>query len=316
MESRSGIGRVEYGILEALYSVGALPDRGYRKSDRVLARVEERTGLAPDYAYRVLVDQVTPWTMPVNLVSGRGNFGGRGEDPPANPPYTECRMSRAGLVALSAERGEIAPVPIGLINGNTYGGGTRPPYKPAAIVAAIREVVEHQRVPDAEILEIVGPPDFVTDCTVHGDLAALAAGKQTELRLQGRIRISDDGGSVVITDLPPNSSSWETYTGISSRGLKHHWTGDHPALQKAVELPVSSVRDDSADDIRIVCVPKPGTTAEELRDQLAHVYGVYTTMRVALPKPLPAMIRNWVKINMAEDVTGSLTMLANALELR
>jgi hypothetical protein len=35
-------------------------------------------------------------------------------------------------------------------------------------------------------------------CTVSGDFAALAAGRATVLRLQARVTVSDDGGSVVI----------------------------------------------------------------------------------------------------------------------
>ena len=63
----------------------------------------------------------------------------------------------------------------------------------------------------------------------------------------------------------------------------------------------------------LVCVPSPGTTAGELREQLMKVYGVYTTVRVDLPRPLPAMLRNWVKAHPDEDLLGSLAALENAV---
>jgi DNA gyrase/topoisomerase IV, subunit A len=105
MSERTGLGTVEIAILEALET------SRYLSCSKALARVEERIGLAPGYAYEVLVDLARPWTMPVNLVHGQGNFGSRGNDPPANFRYTEARITRAGRVALAAERGEMAPVP-------------------------------------------------------------------------------------------------------------------------------------------------------------------------------------------------------------
>ncbi|HEX4060149.1 MAG TPA: DNA gyrase subunit A [Streptosporangiaceae bacterium] len=89
----------------------------------------------------VLIDLAQPWKLPVPLVERRGNFGSRGNDPPASPRYTEARLSPAGQVALAAERGEIAPVPIGMINGNTHREGVRPPFRPAALMDAIRQVL-------------------------------------------------------------------------------------------------------------------------------------------------------------------------------
>ena len=71
-------------------------------------------------------------------------------------------------------------------------------------------------------------------------------------------------------------------------------------------MPLADLRDKSSvrhGDL-LVCVPSPGTTAGELREQLMKVYGVYTTVRVDLPRPLPAMLRNWVKTHAAEDLLG------------
>lgn len=125
MGERSGLGEVEIAVLNALDSLGARPGRGFVRSARVLAAVEDLIGLAPGYAYQVLPDLAQPWTVPVTLVSGQGNFGGRGNDPAANFRYTDARLSEAGAVVLAAERGEIAPVPAGLLNGNTGRGRGR-----------------------------------------------------------------------------------------------------------------------------------------------------------------------------------------------
>src|ERR1700727_2947374 len=109
MSKRTGLGVVEIALLEALETSRFL------RCDKALASVEERIGLAPGYAYEVLVDLARPWTMPVNLVQGQGNFGSRGNDPPANFRYTEARVTLAGGAALPPERGEIYLLSIAVI---------------------------------------------------------------------------------------------------------------------------------------------------------------------------------------------------------
>jgi DNA gyrase/topoisomerase IV subunit A len=115
---------------------------------------------------------------------GAANFGIRGNDPAANYGYTEAGLSRAGEVVLAAERGDLAPVPLGLINGNVYREGRRPPFGPLAIIEALREVIRRPSVTGKDLTTIVGPPCFLNGCTVTGDFAAMAAGRPTTLRLQ------------------------------------------------------------------------------------------------------------------------------------
>ncbi len=75
MSERTGLGIVEIAILKALDT------SRYLSCSKALARVEERIDLAPGYAYEVLVDLARPWTMPVNLVHGQGNFGRQDTSP-------------------------------------------------------------------------------------------------------------------------------------------------------------------------------------------------------------------------------------------
>lgn len=314
MSERTGLGVVEIALLEALETSRFLT------SAKALARVEERIGLAPGYAYEVLTDLARPWTMPVNLVHGQGNFGSRGNDPPANFRYTEARITRAGKAALAAERGEMAPVPIAVINGNTYREGLRPPFRPHAVIDAIREVIKRPDATDAELTAMVGPPYFLTGCTVTGNLTALAAGRRTELRLQAQVSISDDRSTVVIENIPPNISTDDTASIITSRASAPRWASDHPGLHRITHLPLADLRDETSDRTspfgRIICIPKPGTPPEQLRDMLLDVPGVSTTMPVALPRPLPALIRHWAQTNATEDLLASLAALEHAIPSR
>jgi DNA gyrase/topoisomerase IV subunit A len=314
MGDRSGVGLVERTILEALDSLGAHPRR-HAKSARVLDAVEEHIGLAPGYAYEVLLDLARPWQMPLLLVDGQGNFGSRGNDPPANYRYTEAGLSRAGEVVLAAERGDLAPVPVGLINGNVYREGLRPPFRPLAVIEALREVIRRPRVTGKELTSIVGPPFFLNGCTVTGDFAALTAGRPTTLRLEARVTVSDDQRHVLIKNFPPNANPDEVAIALAERASRRAWAAEHPGLHGRTHLPLADLRDKSSvrhEDL-LVCVPSPGTTAGELHEQLMKVYGVYTTVRADLPRPLPAMLRNWVKAHAAEDLLGSLAALENAV---
>jgi hypothetical protein len=314
MGDRSGVGLVECTILEALDSLGAQPGR-HRRSAQVLDAVEERIGLAPGYAYEVLLDLARPWQMPLLLVDGQGNFGSRGNDPAANYRYTEAGLSPSGELVLAAERGDLAPVPVGLINGNVYRQGLRPPFRPLAVIEALREVIRRPRVTGKELTSIVGPPFFLNGCTVTGDFAVLTAGRPTTLRLEARVTVSDDHRHVLIKNFPPNANPDEVAIALAERASRRAWAAEHPGLHGRTHLPLADLRDKSSirhEDL-LVCVPSPGTTAEQLREQLMKVYGVYTTVRVDLPRPLPAMLRNWVKSYAAEDLLGSLAALENAV---
>jgi DNA gyrase subunit A len=315
MGDRSGVGVVECAILEALDSLGAQPRR-HRRSAKVLDVVEERIGLAPGYAYEVLLDLARPWTMPLLLVDGQGNFGSRGNDPAANYRYTEAGLSGAGEVVLAAERGDLAPVPVGLINGNVYREGLRPPFRALAIIEALRELIQRPRVTGEDLTSIVGPPCFSNGCTVTGDFAAMTAGRPTTLRLEARVRVSDDQRRVLIENFPPNANPDEVATTLAERARMRAWGADHPGLHRRTHLPLADLRDESSqarDTDLLVCVPARGTTAEQLREQLMNVYGVYTTVRVDLPRSLPAMLRSWVRAHAAEDLLGSLTALEHAV---
>jgi DNA gyrase subunit A len=96
MGDRTGVGLAECAILQALEALGAQPGQRYRRNAAVLAAVEDRIRLAPAYTYEILLDLARPWTMPVSLIQGQGNFGSRGNDPAASPAYTLSRLAAAG----------------------------------------------------------------------------------------------------------------------------------------------------------------------------------------------------------------------------
>jgi hypothetical protein len=61
-----------------------------------------------------------PWQLHLPLLDARGNHGSQHGDPAADARYTEVWLSRVGALALAAERAEVGPVPLGLIDGSPY----------------------------------------------------------------------------------------------------------------------------------------------------------------------------------------------------
>jgi DNA gyrase/topoisomerase IV, subunit A len=343
MGRRSGVGLVELAILEALDARGARLGGKPVSCEKLLAALEGELGLARGYAYQVLIDLAQEWKLPVPLVEGRGNFGSRGSDPPASPRYTEARLSPVGQVVLAAERGEIAPVPVGMINGNTHREGVRPPFRPAAVIDAIRQVLDRPRLPGSQITAIVGSPDFITGCTVTGDLEALTAGQHAELGLHARATVTDaahvrdrvtkaaipgnrppgftrDPGSpvIVIDKFPPYANTDEIIRSIADRAQGRDWHSRHPELGVLTRLPIKNVANLSSarGGYWFACLPADGAPLEVLRDQLLKVHGVSIYITTRLPRPLPAMIRTWIRANRDEDLSASLTALENALASR
>ncbi|MEO0495332.1 MAG: hypothetical protein AAF081_18145, partial [Actinomycetota bacterium] len=134
------------------------------------------------------------------LLEAQGNIG-TPDEPPADPEFTECRLTPLGIAALNAERGELGPLPIALINGTMTSGGVHPPHDPTRVVAAIRAATGDAT--DAELVELVGPPTFPTSPIVEVDTARLAAGERVGLRQ--RAHLVHVGDEIMVTGLPLRS---------------------------------------------------------------------------------------------------------------
>jgi hypothetical protein len=272
--------------------------------------------------------------VPVRLIHGLGNYGDLAiGDPASHFRHTESRLTRTGEVVLAAECGDLAPVPVGLINGSVYRDGTRPPFRPEQVIEAVRQVIRQPQMSDMDVVQIVGMPDFLTGCTVSGDLAALAAGLPTDLQLQARVSVVDLAALAVGQPTVQRMQARASAVGVRHGVLVEHMPPNasrHDVLLEIVDVARGRVRSsathrrdelvrvgDMADicregDDRFLCVPEPGTDPQTLRDALLDFDGITTTVPVALPRPLPDLIRKWVRTYQDEDLLASLASLENA----
>ena len=340
MGDRSGVGLVELAVLETLEALTAGRPRAYATSAEVVSEIEARIGLRPRYGYEVLIDLIRPWITPIRLVAGWGNFGDRDSDP-AEPKDTRCRPSHVGQLVLDAEAHRLAPVPVGLINGTVYGGGTQPPLDPFRVLAALRRLLEGRRVTDAEVHRIVGPPDPVTGCELTGNLDALAKGRPAAIRQTARIIITGvpvpepdaavppgrrgwTGSEIsshpprpahlIIESLPARTSPLDADKAITRQAESRGWYGSGPDRVERPPLPVADINDQSRrNKIRIELVLKPGSDPAGVRDRLASVDGITTEATWSFTAPLGRMLRAWIDQHRDEDIAASLDFLGEAV---
>jgi hypothetical protein len=342
VSERTGCTFIDLAVLESLAAATGGRSRAHARSAKVLAGIEERSGLGPIYSYELLLDLARPWIIPVATVAVQGNKGDRSIPVAAGPGYTECRPSQVGQLVLAAEAGHLAPVPVGLINGTTNRGGTQPSLEPFAVLTALRRLLDDPRVSDREVTGIVGGPYSVTGCTVTGDTAALARGRRVVLRETGQITITGvpvpqapagppapargvmvaHGGiaprpvipaHLVIESLPARTVASEVAQEIARRAASRPWSGSHPELARRTELPVAEVDDRSAYEVRIPIRLRPGSDPAAVRDQIATIEGVSVEASYAFPAPLATLLRSWVDRYRSEDIAASLNELEDAI---
>lgn len=282
MSARTGLGPVEVALVDAV-DLLARDGEPVRCSD-VLAAVEDRAGIGPRYAWLVLVDLGVAWRRHLPLVELYGNCGSALGDPPAEPAYVETRLSPVGVLALAAERGDVGPVPLDLVDGSLYRGGRVPPFDPARVVGALLAGAT-----DA------GEPVLPTGGTVDGDLDGLLAGRPVRLTLGCTIR--PEGGRLVITEVPLGAEANRIPSAVVDRsrqferdpaGRGHHVVRRHGS-------PVVDVFDESTarDGIRIVVQLDPGTDLLAARDWLRDVWPVTIHADCRLPASMAERLTAW-----------------------
>jgi hypothetical protein len=288
LSAATGLGLLDLAILEACDAVGAGSSSPYVISTRVLDAVWESTGIGRRTVYEPLCDLARPWVNHLALIDFHGNYGSTSFGP-ASPRYTECRLTPLGAAALSAERGEIGPLPIRLINGDTNVDGKLPPLSPERVLRALRMA---PGAPSADLATTVGLLEFPSGCSVTGDVGAFSSGASTALMLQARVTDLSPG-QILVSHLPPGASVEEIAIHLSN----------HPAL-------VGAFNDASVgDETKLVIGVARGASTDEVRRMLADLWGVRRTMTVQLGRP----IADWIR-SISEESSGDLPMRLDLIE--
>ncbi|WP_134724303.1 DNA topoisomerase IV subunit A [Paracoccus luteus] len=272
-DARDGLKPVHRRILYAMRELRLSPTGAFRKSAKISGDVMGNYHPHGDGAiYDAMARLAQPFAMRYPLVDGQGNFGSLDGDNPAASRYTEARLTLAAealMDGLAEDAVDFRPnydgtltepvvlpaaFPNLLCNGASgiaVGMATNvPPHNLHEVVDACLHLIKSPDARHETLMAIMPGPDFPTGGVLVEDAATLADAYRTgrgSLRLRARWQIEDLGRGtwqVVVTEIP--------YQVQKSRLIERL-----AELVTTRKIPIlADVRDESADDVRIVLEPR------------------------------------------------------------
>ena len=283
---RDGLKPVHRRLLWAMRAMRLDPSQGYKKSARVVGDVIGKFHPHGDTAvYDAMVRLAQDFSLRYPLVDGQGNFGNIDGDNAAAYRYTEARLTRVAIDLMQGldegtvdfrptyngedEEPEIMPglFPNLLANGASgiaVGMATNiPPHNASEVIDAALLLIENPRAELAQLLEHVKGPDFPTGGIIVDSPDAIAQAYETGrggFRVRGRFSTGkrEDGGWEDSGVERLAGGTWQLVISEIPYGVaKSKLIEQIAQLIADKKLPIlDDVRDESAEDIRIVLVPK------------------------------------------------------------
>jgi topoisomerase-4 subunit A len=280
-DARDGLKPVHRRILYAMRGLRLDPNGAFRKCAKIVGEVMGNYHPHGDQAiYDALARLAQDFAVRYPLVDGQGNFGNIDGDNPAAQRYTEARLTAAAAALMEGlaedavdfrdnyDGSEQEPVvlpaafPNLLANGSSgiaVGMATNiPPHNIDELVNACLHLVKHPGASDDKLLDFVQGPDFPTGGVCVETRAAIKAAYcsgRGSFRLRARWSVEDLGRGtwqVVVTEIP-----YQVQKGKLIERLAE--------LVNAKKAPLlADVRDESAEDVRIVLEPRARTVDPNL----------------------------------------------------
>tara|TARA_E500000075_G_scaffold114136_2_gene110206 strand:- start:203 stop:2416 length:2214 start_codon:yes stop_codon:yes gene_type:complete len=270
---RDGLKPVHRRLLFAMRQLKLDPGQGYKKSARVVGDVMGKFHPHGDAAiYDAMVRLAQEFAMRYPLVDGQGNFGNIDGDNAAAMRYTEARMSNVARLLLDgidedavdfratydgeSEEPVILPAafPNLLANGAqgiAVGMATSiPPHNVLELADAILHLIRYPNAGHDTISGFVKGPDFPTGGVLVEDPATIAEAYQTG---RGSFRVRADW-----TVEKEKGGAWKIIvTAIPYQVQKSRLVEKMAEMLNDKKLPVlADIRDESAEDLRLVLEPK------------------------------------------------------------
>jgi topoisomerase-4 subunit A len=280
-DARDGLKPVHRRILFAMRELRLAPGGGFRKSAKISGDVMGNYHPHGDAAiYDAMARLAQDFAMRYPLVDGQGNFGNIDGDNPAAARYTEARLTAAAEALMEGlaenavdfrpnydgtlEEPVVLPAafPNLLANGASgiaVGMATNiPPHNLGELVAACLALIAQPAIDDAALAALVPGPDFPTGGVLVEPAASVAEAYRTgrgSFRLRARWQVEDLGRGtwqIVVTEIPfqvPKSRLIEKLADLIQ-------TRKIPLL--------ADIRDESAEDVRIVIEPRSRSVDPEM----------------------------------------------------
>ncbi|NDW04551.1 DNA topoisomerase IV subunit A [Jiella pacifica] len=278
---RDGLKPVHRRIVHAMRLLRLDPGDAYKKCARIVGDVMGKFHPHGDAAiYDALVRLAQDFSVRYPLIDGQGNFGNVDGDSAAAMRYTEARMTEVATLLLRGidedavdfrptyNEEDREPVvlpgafPNLLANGSSgiaVGMATSiPPHNAAELCDAALKLIEDPDATTDQLLRFVQGPDFPTGGVVVDGQAQIREAYETgrgSFRVRARWEKEDAGRGnyvVVVTEIPYQVQKSRLIEKIAE-------------LLQARKLPLlADIRDESAEDVRVVLEPKSRTVDPEL----------------------------------------------------
>ena len=273
---RDGLKPVHRRILFAMRELRLNPDQAYKKCAKIVGEVMGNFHPHGDQAiYDALVRLAQDFAVRYPLVDGQGNFGNIDGDNAAAMRYTESRMTETALALLQGidqetvdfrptydaanEEPVVLPAafPNLLANGSSgiaVGMATNvPPHNAEELCTALLHLIEQPEASIEKLVEFIPGPDFPTGGvlveTRENILEAYKTGRGGfRLRAQWTREDTARGGyQIVVTEIPYQVQKSKLVEKLAD-------------LLTERKLPlIGDVRDESAEEIRLIIEPKSRT---------------------------------------------------------
>ena len=280
-DARDGLKPVHRRILYAMRELRLSPTSAFRKSAKISGDVMGNYHPHGDVAiYDAMARLAQDFAVRYPLVDGQGNFGNIDGDNPAASRYTEARLTAAAealLAGLDEDAVDFRPnydgtltepivlpaaFPNLLANGSAgiaVGMATNiPPHNMDELIAACLALIARPDMPDDALLSHIPGPDFPTGGVLVEPPAAIADAYRTgrgSFRLRARWAIEDLGRGawqIVVTEIPYQVQKSRLIEALA-------------ALIEVRKIPLlADVRDESAQDVRIVIEPRARTVEADM----------------------------------------------------
>jgi topoisomerase-4 subunit A len=278
---RDGLKPVHRRVLYAMSRLKLGPDAAFRKSAKVVGDVMGDYHPHGDQSiYDALVRLAQDFNSRYPLIDGQGNFGNIDGDNPAAMRYTESRMTHAAEALLegieedavdfrpsydgSKEEPVVLPAafPNLLANGSSgiaVGMATNiPPHNVAELIDGCLHLIENSKATTDDLLKIIPGPDFPTGGIVVESPESVREAYETGrggFRVRARWQTEDLGRGmwrIVVTEIPH----------LVQKSKLVEQLADAIENKKAPLL--GDVRDESAEEMRLVLEPKARTVEPEI----------------------------------------------------
>jgi topoisomerase IV subunit A len=275
-DARDGLKPVHRRILYGMQLLRLDPGTAFKKSAKIVGDVMGNFHPHGDQAiYDALVRLAQDFTSRYPLVDGQGNFGNIDGDNPAAHRYTEARMTDVARLLLEGINEDAVdfrpnydgqseePVVLPAAFPNLLANGAQgiavgmatsiPPHNVAELCDAALHLIDKPETKSKSLLKYVPGPDFPTGGIIIDPRSEIAESYTTgrgSFRVRARWTQEDAGRGtwqVVVTEIPWLVQKTRLVERIAE-------------LLNEKKLPlVGDVRDESAEDIRLVIEPRAKT---------------------------------------------------------